>query len=724
MMRYSAVARSVVLGLLIFVAGIGAARLGAEPGAVVGSGFSYQGQLVKDGLGYTGTCDMTFGLWDAASGGSQLGGNQSLPGVNVSNGVFTVILNGAGEFGASAFDGNARWLDVSVQCAGDGSPTGLGRQPLQAVPYALHAISAQSATTAQSAISAQTATTATNAVNATNAITAQVALSAQSATSAQTALSAWNKSGNAGTNPASDFLGTSDNQPLVFKTNNTESLRLGTDGKVGIGTSTLSQELTVQGSTRLLEGAPAALGAVNTSLNSPAALYVAGNYAYVANQGGNSLEIFDVSNPDSMTLKGSITTSLNGPSSVYVVGKYAFVTSYNNDSLVAFDVSTPTEPTFLDSISTSLDGPNMVYVAGQYAYVASELNDRFVTFEVSDPTNLIELWSDFINLNGPTSVYVAGRYAYLTSSLNNRLVIFDISDPASPVYKAHTTTTTGPQAVYVSGRYAYILGASFDRLQIFDIANPTSITALGAVTTNLDNPQALVVAGKYAYVASYNNDRLAVFDISNPSAPVAVGFLATNLDGPSGLAVSGKHVYVASQLNNTLAAFEANHLDAPTLTAGHIQAGGFDIANNAIVNNDFVVGSSLHVGGSAEIRGPVAVAGEISGQSLDVSGTITVNQSKPVLIKRFANVGNDANFDTTVSASDYECVAAGWSATYDIQESDARINMVWTYTSGSTWWARVQFASHNDDENPDVDILCFRTEIAEFSGTRSLNSPN
>lgn len=36
----------------------------------------------------------------------------------------------------------------------------------------------------------------------------------------------WNLSGNSGTNPSTNFLGTTDNQPLVFKINNTEKLRI------------------------------------------------------------------------------------------------------------------------------------------------------------------------------------------------------------------------------------------------------------------------------------------------------------------------------------------------------------------------------------------------------------------------------------------------------------------------------------------------------------------
>ena len=48
----------------------------------------------------------------------------------------------------------------------------------------------------------------------------------------------WNIDGNAGTNPASNFIGTTDAQPLVVRTNGNEVLRVDTSGQVGIGTTT------------------------------------------------------------------------------------------------------------------------------------------------------------------------------------------------------------------------------------------------------------------------------------------------------------------------------------------------------------------------------------------------------------------------------------------------------------------------------------------------------
>lgn len=45
----------------------------------------------------------------------------------------------------------------------------------------------------------------------------------------------WNTTGNSGTNPTTNFIGTTDNQPLVLKANNKEGLRILSDGNVRIG---------------------------------------------------------------------------------------------------------------------------------------------------------------------------------------------------------------------------------------------------------------------------------------------------------------------------------------------------------------------------------------------------------------------------------------------------------------------------------------------------------
>lgn len=57
----------------------------------------------------------------------------------------------------------------------------------------------------------------------------------------------WTLTGNAGTNPTTNFVGTTDAQDFVVRTNNTEKMRVEAGGDVGIGTNNPNHTLHVQG---------------------------------------------------------------------------------------------------------------------------------------------------------------------------------------------------------------------------------------------------------------------------------------------------------------------------------------------------------------------------------------------------------------------------------------------------------------------------------------------
>ena len=62
----------------------------------------------------------------------------------------------------------------------------------------------------------------------------------------------WKLNGNGGTNPSTNFIGTTDNQRLVFRTNNTEKATIDANGNVGIGTNAPQQKLDLAGTARIV----------------------------------------------------------------------------------------------------------------------------------------------------------------------------------------------------------------------------------------------------------------------------------------------------------------------------------------------------------------------------------------------------------------------------------------------------------------------------------------
>jgi hypothetical protein len=101
----------------------------------MGTAFTYQGLLIDGGNPANGEYDFEFKLYDASSGGTQIGSTVTLGDVTVTEGLFTVKL----DFGSGAFNGDARWLDIGVRPgASTGAYTTLDpRQGLTPSPYAL-----------------------------------------------------------------------------------------------------------------------------------------------------------------------------------------------------------------------------------------------------------------------------------------------------------------------------------------------------------------------------------------------------------------------------------------------------------------------------------------------------------------------------------------------------------------------------------------------------------
>ena len=137
---------------------------------------TYQGQLQDASGPYTGTPDMVFRLYDSLTGSNQVGGEIELDNVSVTDGLFQAEL----DFG-DTYDGE-RWLEVEV----DGSVLE-PRQPISSVPVAIRALNVSDGGGSQDA---------------------------------------WLLGGNVGTDPESDFLGTTDDTPFEIHAGSQRAMRI------------------------------------------------------------------------------------------------------------------------------------------------------------------------------------------------------------------------------------------------------------------------------------------------------------------------------------------------------------------------------------------------------------------------------------------------------------------------------------------------------------------
>ncbi len=195
--------------------------------AVTDTSFTYQGELRLSGAPIAGAHDFRFRLYTAEVGGSQQGSQLTLAAVPVVDGVFTVTL----DFGAAAFSSQPRWLEIDVRDSslGGSYETLSPRTPLTSVPYARAAGLAMPG--AVNAASIQAGSVGTSQINA-GQVQRRVVGSCSGGQSisqvnqdgsvvcvAGGSGAGWSLSGNSGTSPTTNFLGTTDSVPLVLRAN-------------------------------------------------------------------------------------------------------------------------------------------------------------------------------------------------------------------------------------------------------------------------------------------------------------------------------------------------------------------------------------------------------------------------------------------------------------------------------------------------------------------------
>jgi len=132
---------------------------------------------------------------------------------------------------------------------------------------------------------------------------------------APTAGSSWSLTGNSGTDPVNNFIGTTDNVSLNFRTNNTQQMIINPLGNVGIGTTSPNYMLTVNGN----------IGSSNMETNTTSMSVRLGIGAGVSEQLTNQNQnVFIGSNAG-----GGITTGMNNTFTGAASGQYNITGSGN-----------------------------------------------------------------------------------------------------------------------------------------------------------------------------------------------------------------------------------------------------------------------------------------------------------------------------------------------------------------------------------------------------------
>lgn len=180
------------------------------------------------------------------------------------NGITGVIDNGNGTLTFTYLDGSTYTTPVLTGLMGAQGPAGANGQSAYEIWLAQGNTgtqqdflnSLQGATGAQGPQGIQGPAGPTGATGATGSTGPQGPQGIQGIAGSQ---NAWSLTGNASTTPTTNFIGTTDAQDWVVKTNNTERLRITSAGNVGIGTISPASNLEVVGLSKFGIGGQAAL---------------------------------------------------------------------------------------------------------------------------------------------------------------------------------------------------------------------------------------------------------------------------------------------------------------------------------------------------------------------------------------------------------------------------------------------------------------------------------
>ena len=275
-------------------------------------------------------------------------------------------------------------------------------------------------------------------------------------------------------------------------------------------------------------------------------VFTRGNYAYIA-ANNHGLDIIDIGNPAKPAAVGNapIDSRTSRAIAVYVNGNYAYMACSGGLHIV--DVSIPTSPQvvgfysleqYYDPIHRIPARAKDIIADGNYAYLMVEygFNDGCIIdiLDVSNPAQP-KSTGKFISIgdwNKADLLYQRRdnrNYLFFSCDMNNTMEIWDVSNPLSPQNKS---TIHSVEKFSVNGNYAFIT-YGYD-VKVFNIGNPTNPQQVGTCTINY-YAEDIFAAGNYLFLAEETDTtqdqwQIQIIDVSNPTTPAVSGSCAFSGD--------------------------------------------------------------------------------------------------------------------------------------------------------------------------------------------------
>jgi hypothetical protein len=536
-----------------------------------GTAFTYQGRL-NDGVNpATGSYDLRFALFDAATAGTQQGNALTNSPTAVSNGVFTVTL----DFGYQFPGGASRWLEIGVRTNGGAAFSTLApRQALTPVPYAMFAENANVSGAQGNAV---------NFSNGANNFDGTFSglffgstfvggnFTGNFIGSGNALIDVWHTGGNFGTTAGPNFLGTTDNQPLELRVNNARILRLEPDGRAGLNAGNLiagdpSNTIFPPGGGNVIAGGGYP-GYGNTIYSNSAGVFIGGGSG---NQIGPNAFDSVIAGGNGNVLQSSDAVIAGGTGQLVQTNSgYSFIGGGNNN----------------------IAGSGWDVIAGGFY----NTNNGFVSFIGNGDFNIHNSSSWYSFIGGGFYNSVSGYASFIGGGGYN---------------------SAGPQFSFIGGGYYNVMATNADFSTIAGghnhrmDGNVTSSTIGGGYNNVMEaNVYRATIAGgngniirASSYQSTIGGGAYNTVDTNSPSSTIAGGFInSVGTNSVGSVIAGGQFNTVSSNSFNAVVAGGFGNTVGPNGYQSFIGAGFYNVADNG---DNIVVGGYYNTNhGSASIVG-------------------------------------------------------------------------------------------------------------------------
>ncbi|WP_129409267.1 LVIVD repeat-containing protein [Marinitoga lauensis] len=267
------------------------------------------------------------------------------------------------------------------------------------------------------------------------------------------------------------------------------------------------------------------------NITSNATIIIDGTYAYIARDEG--FYIYDASPTNLSEISNNATIAKNLVN-LDKEGNYVYALSKDASRLIIYDVSDPQSITLAATVATDLSAEvKAIDVEGNYAYIVDKTNG-LVVYDISNnnsPTLAASYTNEIMN---PTDIVVNDSYAFITCGASG-VVVMDISNPENPAYISrlkYKDDDTNAVAIYWYNNKLYVANNSSNSkgISVINAVYPENMYEERFISVGSGDPTDVFVNDKYIYVAAKSGG-LRVLDESGEKEVGSYGNDVINIGG-------------------------------------------------------------------------------------------------------------------------------------------------------------------------------------------------